>query len=348
MAWFVASGALLFGVALVLIVLRWPDDGVWNLPIAFSPDGTMLAAGNLRKDLVLWDIEPLRQRATLNLQPTGHPRLRSGYPWITCLEFSPDASLLAVGIEVGDTGQTVAIGQCVLFGSELREGYTLPFDHPDGVFSVAFSATGDTLATGSGDGTVVLWSIPSRLRKAVLKHPHPGKLVRFSADGQWLITAGDNSESNNEVRIWDATRWQPKTTIVWRNNRSAIDSLTTVPKSTKFVTGGFQLVAVWDALTGKELVSFQVHPNMVTALAVSQDGASLATAGLNTREPESRVVNLWELATGRHLATFSPPNDQAVRSLAFSPDGRLLAAGCENKCVVFWDLSTKAAVRTLK
>jgi WD40 repeat protein len=254
--------------------------------------------------------------------------------------------LLAVGVEMLYAGMTSVTGHCVLFTSDLQQGYPLPWDHTEGTFSVAFSPDGQTLAAGSGDGTVVLWAVASRRQRAIIRHPR-SQLVAFTADGQCLVTAGGVSHYTNEIKIWDSTSWKEQKTLFWQNDRSDIHCIAMAPKSRRFVTGGSQIVAVWDALTGKELVTFKVHPSLLAALAVSPDGALLATAGLNTSDPESSGVKLWELSTGKALHTFPEPSGQRVTSLAFSLDGRLLAVACQNKCV-FWDLSTKAVVMTLK
>src|SRR5262245_45974098 len=98
---------------------------------------------------------------------------------------------------------------------------------------------------------------------------------------------------------------------------------------------------VWDAATGKMIRELRGHeertphhfPSMLYAVAVSADGKHLATG-----DKVGHVV-VWELATGKQLATVEAPvmytwdpvqrihSIGGIRSLAFSPDGALLAVG---------------------
>jgi WD40 repeat protein len=78
-------------------------------------------------------------------------------------------------------------------------------------------------------------------------------------------------------------------------------------------------VIVWDAASGKQLLSFHGHASRVSAIAFSPDGMRLATAS------HDRTVKLWEAGTGKELLSLGP-HLYGVSSVAFSPDGRLLAS----------------------
>ncbi|HUS63087.1 MAG TPA: caspase family protein [Kofleriaceae bacterium] len=80
------------------------------------------------------------------------------------------------------------------------------------------------------------------------------------------------------------------------------------------------------------------HSKHVWAIAVSRDGQLLASAGLD------KAVRLWRVDTGMLVRTFAA-SPQAVRALAFSPDGRLLAA-CGGPVRV-WETATGNTVRTI-
>src|SRR5689334_21424551 len=82
-----------------------------------------------------------------------------------------------------------------------------------------------------------------------------------------------------------------------------------------------------------------------TRLVFSPDGRLLATATFR-----SNTIKLWETATGRELRDLSS-GGQNTSSLspvfAFSPDGRLLAAGASNNSVKVWDVATGRELQTL-
>src|SRR5262249_25362612 len=80
----------------------------------------------------------------------------------------------------------------------------------------------------------------------------------------------------------------------------------------------------------------ELHPpGGITKAAFSRDGRYLAAGNLDG------IVKIWDAQTGAEVHTL-PRHGRFVRGLAFSPDGRLLAVGCEDEAgmVKIWDLKT--------
>ncbi len=105
-------------------------------------------------------------------------------------------------------------------------------------------------------------------------------------------------------------------------------------------------VKVWDANTGQELFSFRDQPYSIMSLAFSPDATVLASAsviwGAGRRRGDVRVR---DLKTGQER--LSIPCDSDVFSVAFSPDGRVLAMGCSNGIIRLCDSSTGKEQRVL-
>jgi parallel beta-helix repeat protein len=81
------------------------------------------------------------------------------------------------------------------------------------------------------------------------------------------------------------------------------------------------------------------HTSSVKSVAFSPHGKLLASA-------ESRVIKLWDVATGQEVRTLSG-HSWDVNSVAFSPDGWLLASGSDDRTIKLWDVATGQEVRTL-
>ena len=109
------------------------------------------------------------------------------------------------------------------------------------------------------------------------------------------------------------------------------------PDGERFAVGtdGGRLL-VWD-VDGKELVAVQAHTAGVAVVSWSADGRRLAT-GTASNEP----VKVWEAATGAEVRAFAARANVPIRGLAWSPDGRWLAAAAFPFRV--WDTATGAAV----
>jgi RNA polymerase sigma factor (sigma-70 family) len=99
-------------------------------------------------------------------------------------------------------------------------------------------------------------------------------------------------------------------------------------------------IRLWEAATGKELR--RLHVKGVANVAVSPDGATVAGAGTT-----DGTVFLWDAATGKELRRFKGSRGYAGdRALAFSPDGRTLAATGADPYVRLWDVATGKLLRT--
>jgi RNA polymerase sigma factor (sigma-70 family) len=332
--------------------LPWAKVGHANggevCALAFSPDGKALACGLKNGFAILADSATgMRQR--LLSAHVGEAR---------CVAFSPDGKRLAT---CGDD-KLVRVWDVESGAEQLRCA-----GHTARVNGVAFSPDGQQIASCGRDQTARLWDLAGKELRSLRQVGWPERLA-FSPDGKSLAVA---CGWGGEVRVWDLTGkkdtlrwrgWQPQsekvafspdgkklagsgweaTVRVWDVASGKEEGAASAPGHTGWVyavvpahdprvvfsAGSDWKVMAWDVLTGKPLWRAEEHGARVNCLALSPDGATLASGGRDGK------VHLRDARTGRLLGSFQPGG--SVKSLAFSPDGRLVATASGNDLYDGW------------
>lgn len=245
---------------------------------------------------------------------------------ILAVAFSPEGERLAA---VGTDGK---IRVWSVYGGEpvvVLEG------HPDWVWTVAWSADGRLLATGGSDLTVRLWDARTGECLSVLRgHGDRLRCVRLSADGR-LVASGS---IDRMVRLWEVHTGRclltleghagPVWGVVFGGGEGRVASCSED-----------QTIRIWDTKTGECLRTLNAG-RRVWSMEFSPDGATMATAS-------EEQVGLWDASTGQFRGSLEG-HARHVRSLAFSPNGRLLVSGSEDQTVRVWDLERAQCVATLR
>jgi uncharacterized protein with WD repeat len=191
--------------------------------------------------------------------------------------------------------------------------------HTHTVCGVAFSPDGKRVATASVDRTVKVHDAANAKELLTFRgHSSPVVGLAFSPDGKRLASAGE-SFRQGEVLVWDPATGRE---LLRLEGHPGVRGLAWSPDGRRLATAGGQPfkpgeVKVWDATTGQGLFNLRGHPTTVHGVTFSPDGRRLAAV-------DGKVVKVWDAATGLELLTF---RDVGAGSVAFSPDGRLLAGG---------------------
>ena len=119
------------------------------------------------------------------------------------------------------------------------------------------------------------------------------------------------------------------------------------PDGKTLAQGGYQEVLLWDLANGK--LAKRIGAGQVTGfvrrLAFHKDGRLLAVAEGTPHGPGA--VRGYDVESGQQTLNFPEPKD-VVYALAFSPDGKLLAAGGADALVHVWSIEEKKLVTTIK
>jgi WD40 repeat protein len=126
-----------------------------------------------------------------------------------------------------------------------------------------------------------------------------------------------------------------------------IESIAWSPDGKTIATGAEDReIRLWDAATGEAKGPLRGHGTWVVALAFSPDGKTLLSgAGAPAMVPgRCHEVKLWDLAERREIHTFLSGSGGGVQSVAFSPDGKRVAAGTIGGGAYVWDLEARRLI----
>jgi small GTP-binding protein len=201
--------------------------------------------------------------------------------------------------------------------------------HSDGVYSVSFDPTGETLASGSRDKTVKLWDPASGRLLCTLKgHAATVYSVAFDSTGQTLASGSEDGT----VKLWDAASGNPLCTL--KGHAAAVYSVAFDATGRLLASGSADgTVKLWDPARGKLLRTLEGHTNGVLGVAFNPTGRTLASGS------GDKTVKLWDPASGKLSRTLEGHTSK-VDCVVFSSDGQLLASKAGDHTLRFWRCDT--------
>jgi RNA polymerase sigma factor (sigma-70 family) len=236
------------------------------------------------------------------------------------------------------------LGDPLPVGAITRLG-TARLRQPGRVTAIAFTGDGKQLV--SADNHVIrVWDADTgkelRQLKAInllgLAIPPPGKVMA--------------SAENSHVQVWDLATLKPKFNLRTGGFAVAISADGRVLATGGVTRRNSDSVMLWDLRTGNNLRSLSGSMYRVYALAFSPNGKSLAavSGGQFGRSPPKsarpEIIRLWDLQTGKLHELDGHAG--GAKSVAFSPDSKVLATGGHDGTLIWWDTATRKQLRRIK
>jgi WD40 repeat protein len=202
----------------------------------------------------------------------------------------------------------------------------------DDVNSIAITAAGRMIATGSYDNKICLYTEEGGFLRTVLAHNASVEALCFSKDGKYLFS-GSNDATAKQI---DAS-----TGTIMRGFNGHVGNVTAVavdPNSKVFFTGGEDgTVRFWDLEKGGEQTKSITVGSRINSICTNADGKYLLVACNNMD------VQIYDM-TGKLTSTYKGHKD-FVNSVACSMNGKYIVSGSNDKTAILWDPKTGQKVR---
>ena len=283
-------------------------------PVAVSPDGKTLVIETFDGLIQRWDVATGRQEgASLSVF--------TSYTWTT---YAPGNKLLTCVY----TGNTLQIWD-VTAGRKLE---TLPLPVPGRDTIVAVSPDLQMMAQMTDSGAVYEENIATgRTQKTPLDLHGFANMMALSPGGKLLATA----DPNGVITLWNMATGQQEGAPL--TVPGGLYGMTFSPDGSALATDGHDgTIRLWNVDLYRQVGSPLTLPQGLSGEAFSPGGATIATW-------TPGGIGLWNLASHRISGDLTAPgwSEPAIRLVAFSPDGKIVAGSYGNGMIGLWDAATR-------
>eukprot|EP01130_Rhizamoeba_saxonica_P015504 TRINITY_DN6972_c0_g1_i1.p1 TRINITY_DN6972_c0_g1~~TRINITY_DN6972_c0_g1_i1.p1 ORF type:complete len:474 (-),score=78.85 TRINITY_DN6972_c0_g1_i1:73-1494(-) len=221
-----------------------------------------------------------------------------------------------------------------------QENVTTLEGHTAEVFSCSWNSKTNLLASGSGDGTGIIWRVPEKtgadatteanMSSIILDHSNSEydgankdvTIVDWSPNGEHLATGS----YDGLVRVWDS---QGRIKMRLAKHRQAIFSLKWNKSGTYLLSGSLDKTSiVWNAANGQIVQQFSFHDHGTLDVDWKEDNIFASCSG-------DRAIYVCEIGKTKPIQTWRG-HENEVNSICWDTPGNLLASCSDDATAKIW------------
>ena len=335
--------------------------------VAISRDGKRVLTGSKDKSARLWDAasgKSLREFTMPESAPVkpkdakSTPAFTGWPPYVESVAFSPDGKQVLTGSwdktarlwdsQSGSLVRTFTIAEPAPSPAGKMEPSRIQFGFGLGApvtkVLIAFSPDGAQVLGGGPNGLLRLWDAKSgKELQAFTGHTNWIDSVAFSRNGTQVLAS-----SYATTRLWDVK--SGKELRAFAAQTDVIHAAAFSRDGKRILIGGQNgSLRVWDVASGKQTRDFAVGARIVHEWSFAPDGM-LAWADMS--HLLGSPINVWDVSSGKIVHAIKDPGLKGpmimprVVALAFSPDGKRILTGQDDKKVRLRDVQSGTTLHT--
>ncbi|EIW76928.1 WD40 repeat-like protein [Coniophora puteana RWD-64-598 SS2] len=220
-------------------------------------------------------------------------------------------------------------------------GELKPFSgHTYGIRAIAYSPDGMYIATGSGDSTIRIWdrNTGNQVGETVTEHTGKVNAISYSPDQRFLVSGSDD----HTVRFWDLEHGYKQVGEPIEADTSDVLSVQYSPDGKVVASAGSgNTVKLWSTLTHELIMELGELPGGVKySVSWAPNGKRLAVSA-SSNDP----ISIFDLEKRKFTMHPIIGHKDTVNTVAFSPNGTLLASGSDDRSVRIWNAKTGKAYK---
>lgn len=209
--------------------------------------------------------------------------------------------------------------------------------HQNECRSIEFDQAGERIVTASFDQTVRVWDRMGKTITVLRGHNGWNWHAEISPDGKRVVS----SSQDRTVRLWDIETGAQLVVLYGHSN--VVFHCSYSPDGTLIASNeGGREVRIWNAKLAERDGVLRGHTGFVYGVAFHPDGERIASASWDG------TIRIAEATTGRLLHTLTHRKNASLNCVAFSPNGKLLAAMDRDDSVILWDFESGKQIHRWK